>query len=128
MSFLFFTLTSRKLTVKTAQAGTLIGYCWIPVPYRRENFTGLLNRIICHNLPNNGHFIQATLPFCNLTSILKLETLCFRIPKIGQSNELNRKARPWQIMQIYRPVKFSCRPGHRKRAIIKLKLEFRTEV
>ena len=32
-----------------------------------------------HYLPNNGHFTLATLPFCNLTSILKLETLCFRI-------------------------------------------------
>lgn len=32
-----------------------------------------------HNLPNNGHFTLSTLPFCNVTSILKFETLCFRI-------------------------------------------------
>ena len=32
-------------------------YCWLPVPGRRENFTGLLICIICHNLSNNGHFI-----------------------------------------------------------------------
>ena len=51
-------------------------YCWLPVPDRRENFTGLLICIICHNLSNNGHFTLATLcvPFCNLTSILKLKT------------------------------------------------------
>ena len=28
-----------------------------------------------HNLPNNGHFTLATVPFCCLISILKLETL-----------------------------------------------------
>ena len=67
-------------------------YCWLPVPGRRENFTGLLICIICHNLSHNGHITLATLPLCNLTSILKLETLCFRIPKIGQRNEFKKKA------------------------------------
>ena len=33
-------------------------YCWLPVPGRRENFTGLLICIICHNLSNNGYFIS----------------------------------------------------------------------
>ena len=47
-------------------------YCWLPVLGRRENFTGLLISIICHNLSNNGHFTLATLLFCYLTSILKL--------------------------------------------------------
>ena len=39
-------------------------YCWLPVPGRRENFTGLLICIICRNLSNNanGHFTLATLP------------------------------------------------------------------
>ena len=52
-------------------------YCWLPVPGRRENFTGLLICIICRNLSNNanGNFTLATLPFCNLPSILKLERI-----------------------------------------------------
>ena len=39
-------------------------YCWLPMPGRRENFTGLLICIICRNLSNNanGHFTLATLP------------------------------------------------------------------
>ena len=39
-------------------------YCCLPVPGRRENFTGLLICIICRNLSNNanGHFTLATLP------------------------------------------------------------------
>ena len=65
-------------------------YCWLPVPDRRENFTGLLICVICHNLSNNGYFTLATLPFCNLTSILKLETLYFRVPKTGQRNEFKK--------------------------------------
>ena len=31
--------------------------------------------IISHNLSNNGHVTLVTLPFCNLTSILKCETI-----------------------------------------------------
>ena len=29
-------------------------YCWLPMPGRRENFTGLLICIICRNLSNNA--------------------------------------------------------------------------
>ena len=50
-------------------------YCWLPLPGRRENFTGLLICIICRNLSNNDYFTLATLPFCDLTSILKFETI-----------------------------------------------------
>ena len=32
-----------------------------------------------HNLSNNGHFTLATLPSCNLTRILKLETYVFEL-------------------------------------------------
>ena len=50
-------------------------YCWLPVPGRRENFTGLLICIICCNLSNNanGHFTLATLP-------LKLGRRGFKYP------------------------------------------------
>ena len=85
----------------------------IPVPGRRENFTGLLICIICCNLSNNGHFKLATLPFCNLTTILKLETIyIFEFQRLDREMNLKGKAnhacwQPWQIMQIGTPVKFS---------------------
>ena len=40
-------------------------YCWLPMPGRGENFTGLLICIICHNLSNNGcftHYLSVILP------------------------------------------------------------------
>ena len=51
-------------------------YCWLPVPGRRENFTGLLICIICRNLLNNanGHFTLATLP-------LNLGRIAFKYPQ-----------------------------------------------
>ena len=58
------------------------------------------------NLSNNGHFTLATLhvPFCNLTSIFKLETVYFfEFQRLDKEMNLKGKAgcwRPWQIMQI----------------------------
>ena len=51
-------------------------YCCLPVPGRRENFTGLLICIICRNLSNNanGHFTLATLP-------LNLDRRGFKYPQ-----------------------------------------------
>ena len=37
-------------------------YCCLPVPGRRENFTGLLICIICRNLSNNANAYLSTLP------------------------------------------------------------------
>ena len=70
-------------------------YCWLPVPGRRENFTGLLICIIGRNLSNNanGHFTLATLPFCNLTSILKLEKIyIFEFQRLDREMTLKGKA------------------------------------
>ena len=70
-------------------------YYWLPVPGRRENFTGLLICIICYNVSNNGHFTLATLhvPFCNLTSFLKLETIyIFESRRLDREMNLKGKA------------------------------------
>ena len=68
-------------------------YRWLPVPGQCENFTGLVICIICHNLSNNGHFTLATLPFCNLRSILKLETIyIFKFQRLDREMNLNGKA------------------------------------
>ena len=70
-------------------------YCWLLVPGGRENFTGLLICIICHNLSNNGHFIplKQHLPFCNLTSILKLKTIyIFESRRLDREMSLKGKA------------------------------------
>ena len=61
--------------------------------------TGLLICIICRNLSNNGHFTLATLPFCNLTSILKLETIyIFEFQRLYR--EMNLKGKANHIMLV----------------------------
>ena len=76
-------------------------YCWLLVPGGRENFTGLLICIVCHNLSNNGHFIplKQHLPFCNLTSIIKLETIyIFEFQRLHR--EMNLKGNLRQITLV----------------------------
>ena len=69
-------------------------YCWLPVPGRRENFTGLLICIIYQYFKQRlFHFTLATLPFCNLTSILKLETIyIFEFQRLDREMNLKGKA------------------------------------
>ena len=94
-------------------------YCWLLVPGWLENFTGLLICIICYNLSNNGPFTLATLPFCNLTTILKRTAIyIFEFQRMDREMNSKGKAnhaclRPCQIMQIDTPVKFSRQPGTR---------------
>ena len=60
--------------------------------YCCHRFTDLHN---LRNLSNNanGHFTLATLPFCNLTSILKLETICiFEFQRLEREMNLKGKA------------------------------------
>ena len=67
-------------------------YCWLLVPGRGENFTNL------HNLSlsvkqQSFHFTLATLPLCNLTSILKLETIyIFEFQRLDREMNLKGKA------------------------------------
>ena len=103
-------------------------YCWLPVTGRRDNLTGLLTCIICYNLSNNGLFILATLPFCNLTTILKLETI-YNFESQRLDREMNLKERQITLVRdLGRLWKLVRQPGTRSRVIIQSKFEFLTRL